>query len=70
MPDQQGGECPPTAAIEHHRSRSNSGGNAGSVRGRKIDNQSDILVTGGASHNRNMKTNINKYRVGQINLLI
>ena len=37
---------------ERHRSRSNSGGNAGSVRDRKIDNQTDILETGGTSHNK------------------
>ena len=37
---------------ERHRSRSNSGGNAETVRGRKIDNQTDILETDGSSHNK------------------
>ena len=42
-------------ASERHRSRSSSGGSAGSVRGRQMVNQSDILVTGGASQNINMR---------------
>ena len=37
---------------ERQRSRSNSGGNAGSCRGRQLDSQSEFLGTEGASQNR------------------
>ena len=40
---------------ERQRSRSNSGGKAGSCRGRQLDNQSDFFITGGASQNRIMR---------------